>query len=239
MQQKRLRLTRDHSIPHTLRHADTGKEVRADDPMHYDRKTSWMNVHYGPRYELTREERQRLEVRRRQRHLELERIKKDPHAWWRYQRDEDVHRGVLRLIRQGNPKFHGWKYERLWRYVDRNMSRDDEPIIMINPKMDKAAEEVQVPRRQAGTRQLNAVEQNAEEGNLTVLRFTGKFVDEVRNARVQTKFEDLSGELHSMTQEQLARAINETSGVIRDFELGNLPFDYKLAKKLRAWLEQL
>ncbi len=234
-----LQLSRDHSVPHTLRHADTGMEVRADDPIHYDRKSAWMTVRYGRRHELSREDRQRLSLYRRQRRVEMARIMSDPHATWRFRRDEEIHRCILRIRRQADPKFHGMSYKNLWRHVDRNMSRDDEPLILINPKMDKAAEEVQVPRRQGGARQLATVEKNAEEGNLTVLRFTGKFIDQVRSARVQTKIEDPYGEQHAMTQAQLGQAVNETENVIRDFELGTLPFDHKLAKKLRAWLASM
>jgi len=181
-------------------------------------ETGYQTVHYQNPYLTEKDHEARLRLSHK-RQIEEEELRSDPMKRYYTDRKNEIRRRVAQLSK--DPKYYGMSQNHLRRYVASNMGNHDEPVIISKHKRER--DESSEPRRGGGNGSRR-LEQNAEDGNLSIKRFDRAFIDRIKSTRVARE----------LSQEDLAKMINRNKNEIRDFENGTLAFDGSL-KSVLIW----
>lgn len=206
----------------------TGERISCNSTEHYAPDSCWKTISY--RRKPTEEQRRR---RREKAALRAE-IMSDPKKRYDYERKQNIRAAALRMMRDN--RYYGWTYRQLCSYVDSCMPRNDEPMIITNPKLAKAAAKEastdKIRRQPAGNRAATEVERRADEGDFTTKTFSADFIKQITDKRRSMTVDDGDGGKRPMTQKDLALLINRDAALIKAFEAGELLFDVKLKQQL-------
>lgn len=207
---------------------------------HSDKKSSgWVTVtHHRPRPVRSEAQERRDFMRRMEQQRAYELIMENPVERYHYERDQRVNTTARLMMR--DQRYYGWTYRQVRAYVNEWMGRQEEPVILINPKLvendeiilNKDTQNQNRNRNKLGSRRARTIERRAEAGDHHIKMFDQEFINKVVKARTARKTVDSNGVEHCMTQGDLAKMLNIDVAVIQDLEAGKLQFDGALKSRL-------
>jgi DNA-binding XRE family transcriptional regulator len=183
--------------------------------------TDYLTVHYHDPY-ITEKEKETRARRAHKRQNEEEEIMADPVKRYRHEKKQEIRRRAERLRK--DPAYNKMTEHQIYRHVADNYGNQNEPTILTKSKSEAERQKEKNAGRKprTTTRREQAIERNAEAGNLVIKEFGRDFVDKIKATRTQ----------RGVTQEELAKMVHRTKNEIRDLENGELKFDGGLKSQL-------